>query len=118
MNPAASSTPVPAWLARSASVGWRVLAVAGMAMVAVAVALAAPVSATAVMISLVLAATLAPTAVRLRRRGLSSGLAAAVAFGVGAVLVVGTLLILIVALVPEVQAIIAAVQSGIGERRV
>jgi len=113
VSQARSAAPVPAWLERSAAVGWRVLAIAGMTLVAVAMALAVPVSATAVMISLVLAATLAPTAVRLRGRGLPSSAAAAVAFGVGAVIVIGTLIILALALVPEVQRIITAVQSGL-----
>ncbi len=104
---------MPAWLERSASFGWRVLAVVGLALVVVAVALAVPVSATATMVSFVLAATLAPTAVRLRRRGLHRGVAAAVAFALGAVLVVGTLVILAVALVPDIRAISTAVQLGI-----
>lgn len=113
MIEARPSAPVPAWLARSAAVGWRILAVSGLALVAVIVALAVPVSATAVMISLVFAATLAPTAVRLRARGLPRSAAAAIAFGLGALIVVGTLVVLALALVPEVRSIIAAVQSGL-----
>ena len=113
MTQAGAPAPVPAWLARSSAVGWRVLVVAGMALVAIFIALAVPVSATAVMISLVLAATLAPTAVRLRARGLPRSAAAAVAFGVGALIVIGTIVILAFALVPELRSIVAAVQSGL-----
>ncbi len=113
MTQSGSTAQVPAWLARSASGGWRVLAIAGMTLVAIVIALAVPVSATAVMISLVLAATLAPTVVRLRARGLPRAGAAAIAFGVGAVIVLGTLVVLALALVPEVRSIISAVQSGL-----
>lgn len=104
---------VPSWLERAAAVGWRALAIIGVGLVGVAIALAVPVSATAVMVSLVLAATLAPTVVRLRARGLPPSAAAAIAFGIGAVLVVGTLLIVAVALVPDLRAIARAVETGL-----
>lgn len=113
MTSAGAPVAVPGWLERSAAVGWRVLAVAGMALVTIGAALAVPVSAAAVMVSLVLAATLAPTAIRLRRRGLPRSIAAAGAFGLGAVLVVGTVLVLALALVPDVRMIVNAAQTGL-----
>ena len=49
---------VPGWLVRSGAVGWRILALLGMVVVAGLVLAAVPVSATATLISLVLAAAL------------------------------------------------------------
>lgn len=108
---------MPAWLDLSASVGWRLLAVAAMAAVAVAIALAVPASTAAVMVSLILAATLAPTAAGLRRRGLSRSIAAAVAFVLGAAVVVTALLLLAAAIVPDAQALTAAIQHGLAAIR-
>jgi putative heme transporter len=111
----AESTPVlvPGWLVRSGAVGWRILAVVGVAAVAGLVVATIPVSATATLVSLVLAAALAPTALRLRAVGRSRTVAAAVTFGAGAVLIVGVTVLLLVLLVPDLRAVVAAVELGI-----
>ncbi len=104
---------VPAWLVRSADVGWRLLATVGMAIVLGVVASTIPVSATATLVSLVLAAAIAPTALRLRARGLPRMAAAGIAFGVAAVLIVATVVILVVVLVPDLREVANAVELGI-----
>ncbi len=104
---------VPGWLVRSAAVGWRAGAVAGVAIVAAAIASAVPLSLTAALVSFVLAAALAPTTVRLRRAGMSRAVAAAVSFGAGAVLVLGALAVLAFVLVTDIVAVVAAVQEGL-----
>ncbi len=104
---------VPGWLGRSAAVGWRVLAVVGVAVVAGLVVAGLPVSATATLVSLVLAAALAPTALRLRAAGRSTTIAAAITFGAAAVLIVGVTILLLVLLVPDLRAVGAAVELGI-----
>ena len=104
---------VPGWRVRSGAVGWRVLAVVGVAIVAGLVVAAVPVSATATLVSMVLAAALAPTALRLRAAGRSRTIAAAITFGAAAILIVGVTVLLIVLLVPDLQAVGAAVELGI-----
>ncbi len=104
---------VPGWLARSGAVGWRVLAVVGVAVVAGLVVATIPVSATATLVSMVLAAALAPTALRLRSAGRSATVAAAITFGAAAILIVGVTVLLLVLLVPDLRAVAAAVELGI-----
>ena len=104
---------VPGWLVRSGAVGWRILAVVGVAIVAGLVVATIPVSATATLISLVLAAALAPTALRLRAAGRSRTVAAAITFGAAAILIVGVTVLLLVLLVPDLLAVVAAVELGI-----
>ena len=97
--------PVPGWLGRSGAVGWRILAVVGVAVVAGLVVARLPVSATATLVSLVLAAALAPTALRLRAAGRSRTVAAAITFGAAAILIVGVTVLLLVLLVPDLRAV-------------
>jgi predicted PurR-regulated permease PerM len=108
---------VPGWLVRSGAVGWRILALLGMVVVAGLVLAAIPVSATATLISLVLAAALAPTALRLRAAGRSRTVAAAITFGAAAVLIVGVAILLLVLLVPDLRAVAAAVELGLAAVR-
>jgi putative heme transporter len=115
--PAGPSPLVPRWLLRSAAVGWRVLAAAGMVLVLWIVVSSIPVSAAAILVSLVVAAAIAPTAIRLRARGMSRSVAAALAFGAGAVLIVGAALILLALLAPDVRAVAGAVGQGIAVLR-
>ena len=103
---------VPGWLQRSATVGWRVLVTAAMAIVIGLVISVVPISAAATLVSLVLAAALAPTAMALRTRGLARPIAAAAAFGAGAVLVVGAALVLLLILLPDLRSVALAAQSG------
>lgn len=107
-----SATLVPLWLVRAAAVGWRLLAVLGLGVVVLVVANTIPVSATAILVSLVFAAALAPTAIRLRARGLSRAIAAAATFAAGAALVVGAVVVLVLVLLPDLRAIAAAVDKG------
>ena len=104
---------VPGWLVRSGAVGWRILAVVGVAVVAGLVVATIPVSVTATLVSMVLAAALAPTALRLRAAGRSRTVAAAITFGAAAILIVGATVLLLVLLVPDLRAVVAAVEVGI-----
>ena len=112
-----TSQLVPDWLVTSAAVGWRLLVTVGIVLLALVVAFSIPVSTTATLVSLVFAATLAPTALRLRARGLSRQIAAAVTFGIGAALLIGVGLLLIVILIPDLREISAAVSEGITDLR-
>lgn len=116
-GPAGAPALVPDWLAESAAVGWRLLVVIGMAAVALGAAAAVPASTTAILVSLVLAATLAPTAAGLRRRGLSRSAAAAIAFGLAAALIVLAVVALLAILAPDVRLLVVAVEHGLAEVR-
>jgi predicted PurR-regulated permease PerM len=104
---------VPEWLIRAAAVGWRVLATAGMVVVIALVITEVPVSTTAVLVSLVFAAALAPTAIRLRNRGLPRPAAAAITFVAGAALILLAAILVIVALAGDLINVASAVTSGV-----
>jgi predicted PurR-regulated permease PerM len=108
---------VPGWLVRAAAVGWRVLVTVGAALVVVLVAYLVPVSTTATLVSLVVAAALAPTAIRLRERGLPRQAAAAITFGAGAVLIVIAAIVVLVALLGDLRTIAGAVDLGLERLR-
>src|SRR5436190_9241120 len=108
---------VPGWLLTAAAVGWRLLVTIGILIVALLVVYAIPVSTTATLVSLVFAATLAPTAMRLRAGGRSRAVAAGFTFVVGAGLLIGVALLLIVILIPDLREIGAAVTQGIEDLR-
>jgi predicted PurR-regulated permease PerM len=108
-----SSSLVPGWLDHAAAVGWRLLATLGMGVVLLVIAYAIPVSTTAILVSLVFGAALAPTVIRLRDHGLPRPAAAAVGFAGGALLVVGTFLLILLVVIPDLRSIGAAVDSGI-----
>jgi predicted PurR-regulated permease PerM len=115
--PTSSIQLVPGWLVTAAAVGWRLLVTIGIVLVALVVAYTIPVSTTATLVSLVFAATLAPTAMRLRARGLSRPRGAARTVGAGGALVIGVVVILVVILIPDLKAIAAAVGDGITDLR-
>jgi putative heme transporter len=115
--PRESTELVPGWLVTAAAVGWRLLVTIGIVIVALFVAYAIPISTTATLVSLVFAATLAPTAMRLRARGLSRTVAAAVTFGIGAVVLIGVALLMILILIPDLRSIGSAVADGIADLR-
>ena len=102
----------PPWLTRSAAVGWRVLAIVGMALVLILLVSTIPVSATATLVSLVVAAALAPTALRLRARGLPRQAAAAITFGAGAGLIIVAAVVVLVALLGDLRTVANAVEHG------
>lgn len=108
-----SAALVPGWLDRAAAVAWRLVVSLGLGVVVLAIASEIPVSTTATLVSLVFAATLAPTAIRLRARGLPRPAAAGITFAAGALMVVGVALLLVLVLIPDLRAIAAAVDQGI-----
>ena len=89
----------------------------GMGVVLLFIAYRIPVTLTAILVSLVFAAALAPTAIRLRARGLSRIAVAAITFVAGAGLVVLAAVILLLVLVGDIRAVASAVQAGIEEVR-
>jgi len=108
---------VPPWLVRSGAIGWRVLAAALMVIVLGLVAYTIPLSTTATLVSLVVACALTPTALRLRARGMSRQVSAAITFGGGAILIVGTAVLVLFVLIPDLRAVIAAVDQGLEDVR-
>src|SRR5262245_22780272 len=73
-----SDAVVPDWLGNLAALGWRVLVIAAMAVVAFVVAGQLFVVTASIAVAVVISAFFAPYALRLRRRGHSRAVAAAI----------------------------------------
>jgi putative heme transporter len=119
MRAAAPRPPavVPSLLARLASLGWRVLVSLALA-VAIGFVLAELASVTAsLIVGLIAASILLPLVRRLRARGLSAGPSAAIACAVGLVILILAVLLLGLALVPNLREITAAVREGVDDLR-
>jgi predicted PurR-regulated permease PerM len=106
---------VPVWLDRLASVGWRILAIAGLGLVLVALTIVLSTVTASVLLALVVAAPLAPTVRGLRARGLSRAIASAVACGVGFLIFALGLILVIVSVVPWLRQIVDAVSQGVAD---
>ena len=113
----ASRESVPAWIARLAAIGWRLLVVVALALVFGFVAVELSTVTAAVIVGAIAASMLEPMARRLRERGLSSGIASAVAcvIGLGALFLIIAFLAL--ALVPSIGEIVSAVREGVDDVR-
>jgi predicted PurR-regulated permease PerM len=106
----ARAAGVPAWLDRLAQWSWRGLVVAGLVWVVIEVTVSLPIVFLPAVLALVLAATLAPLAARLRSLGWSEGLAAATSTAGAAI---GVLVILVVAIAWTIGPLRAIVETAI-----
>jgi putative heme transporter len=108
---------VPGWLVRLAAIGWRVLVTLALGVVLFGIAQQLFTVAAAIVLALILAATLAPYVAERRARGEGRSKAAGIV-SLGALLVLGAAVaVIIIVLVPSVSAIIAAFDAGIGAAR-
>jgi len=109
----AGSREVPGWLAGAAALGWRALAVAGMAYVVGAVAAWLSTPVLAALVAAVVAATLSPVARSLRARpGWTRSRAAALTSLLALAIVLLAALLVVVAFVPYVDDVIRAGRAG------
>ncbi len=112
-EPGASA--VPSWLRRAGAISWRFLAIAGFAAVLISLAFLLGTVTASVIVALIIAALFVPLMGRLMARGWSRGKAAGVvtlaAFALGA----GALVLLILAVLPEVRDFVATVEDGLTE---
>jgi predicted PurR-regulated permease PerM len=91
---------VPDWLGNLAALGWRVLAMAALLIAAWLLASLLWVVTASIAVAIVISASFAPYVVRLRARGRSRAMAAAIVWAAALLILVGTMVILALALVP------------------
>jgi predicted PurR-regulated permease PerM len=108
----AGAVMVPGWLERLAANGWRILVTLALGLVLVVIAVELATVSAAILVALIIAATFAPYARRLRDRGWDRTRAAAVVSLVAlaaAVLVIGLLLW---AFAPYVRDLLESIRTG------
>lgn len=103
---------VPGWLDRLAQFSWRLVVVAGLVAIVIAIAVALPLVVTPVIFGLVLAATLSPVGDWLVERGLSRTKSAALAVGGGLLAIAAMLVLAALSLVDNGSGIGNAIASG------
>jgi predicted PurR-regulated permease PerM len=103
---------VPAWLRNVAALGWRVLVVVALVVVAWFAAGQLWVVSATIVVSAVIAAVMAPSVVRLRAGGRSRNSATLIVWGIGLLVALGLLVLLLVALAPHVAAFVQALVGG------
>ena len=106
---------VPPWLVNLAAVGWRVLAVAGLAVVLWLLASALWTVTAAIAVAAVISAAFAPTVLRLRRGGRSETAAAAIVWAVAITGITAVLILLGLAFLPYIADILAGFEEGLAE---
>ena len=104
---------VPSWLAHLAAVGWRVLVTVALVVALIALGLRLSTTIASLMVGIIVAATLAPFAARMRARGWSNLKAAGALTGALVLGVLAVLAILIVALVPWLSDIGTTISNGV-----
>ena len=104
---------VPDWLINLAALGWRVLVVAGLVLVAGYLALLLWTVTASVLLSVVVAALFAPLVTRLQAGGRSRGMAAMIAWVVAIGVVLGLLLLAGLALLPFVSELLTRTEAGV-----
>jgi predicted PurR-regulated permease PerM len=93
---------VPSWLDHLSAVGWRVLVTVALGVALLAIGLRLSTTVASLMVAIIVAATLAPFAVRMHARGWSSLKAAGALTGALVLGVLAVVVIVILALVPVV----------------
>jgi predicted PurR-regulated permease PerM len=104
---------VPGWLLRLAAIGWRLLAAIVLGLVLIRIAAELATVTTSILVAAIVAATFAPYVLELRRRGWSRIKAAAAVFLGAAFVILATLLVVLIAFLPYVGQVVAALGDGI-----
>jgi predicted PurR-regulated permease PerM len=104
---------VPTWLRRLGAFSWRVLVLIALGGALIWLAFVLGTVTASVVVALVVAATFVPLGRRLRARGWSPTLAAAAVTGSAVVMGTALLVLLVLAFVPYVPDLLAAIQRGV-----
>lgn len=112
-----SDAIVPDWLANLAALGWRVLVIAAMAVVAFLVAGQLFVVTASIAVAIVISAFFAPYALRLRERGRSRAVAAGIVWAGALAVVTLAVLLLALALLPHVVEVVSLIVASIQKVR-
>ncbi|MEZ4595538.1 MAG: AI-2E family transporter [Chloroflexota bacterium] len=113
----ASASLVPPWLANIAALGWRVLVVVALLVVAAWGAKTLWVVTATLVISVVVTAVLAPAVIRLRVRGRSRNASALIVWAVAMLVGAALLLLLALALAPHLATLVTSLQAGVAAIR-
>ena len=104
---------VPGWLVNLAALGWRVLVVAGLVLVAAYLASVLWTVTASIILAIVVAALFAPLVAQFQAQGRSRGIAAMLAWVVAIGVVLGLLLLLGLALLPFAVELLERVEAGV-----
>ena len=106
---------VPEWLVNLSALGWRILAVGALIVIVWLIASLLWVVTASTAIAVIVAAFLAPTIVRLRRRGMSPARAAAIVWVAALALVFGTIVVIGLALFPYVTEVLSRLDQAVAD---
>jgi predicted PurR-regulated permease PerM len=106
---------VPGWLAALAAISWRLLAVLGLGLILLSIALVLATVTASVLVAFLVSASFAPLNQRLRDRGWSRTPAASATSVVALLTVLGVALILAVGFAPVAAALIRLAEDGFEE---
>src|SRR5215510_12959137 len=104
---------VPDWLGNLAALGWRVLAIAALVVGAFLVANQLFVVTASIAVAVVISAFFAPYALRLRERGHSRAVSAAIVWAAALAIVALAVFLLALALVPHLIEIVSTITTAI-----
>ena len=110
-----SATLVPEWLDNLASLSWRVLAVAGLAVVLWFLATLLWTVTASIAVAIIVSAVFAPFVLRLRAGGRSRNAAALIVWATAILVIGGVLLLLGLAFLPYVVELATSIDSGLSE---
>ena len=103
----------PEWLSWLGAVGWRILATIGFALVAVWLAIQLSTTTVSVLVAGIVAATFAPYVMALRHRGWGRAKAAGVVTLGAVLIIVGIVVVIVLAFIPQIANVFDAIQAGI-----
>ena len=108
---------MPRWLQRTGAISWRLLVIAALGAVLIWTAFLLGTVTASILLSVIVAATVAPVMRRLRGRGWSTTKASAVVTAAAVLIVLGVLLLLLRAFVSSAPDMVEAMRSGLDELR-
>ena len=112
-------TPVagvlPAWLVNAADLAWRLLVIVLLAFVGWMVVSTLWTVTAAIAIAVIVCAAFAPLVLRLRDKGRSRNMAAGIAWAIAVLIVCGIPILLMLALLPELEDVAQSLSAGLDE---
>lgn len=111
-QPVDHTSSVPPWLINLAALGWRVIAIAGLAVVLLWIGGLLWVVTASVAVGIVVSAVFAPAILRLREGGRSRNSAALIVWAIALTSISALVLVLAIAFVPYLADLIRAVEAG------
>ena len=114
-EPARAYAAVPAWLGNLAALGWRLIAITALVVVAGYLGTILWSVAASIAVAVIIAALFAPWTLRLTSRGWSRTKAAATVWAIGLLVIAGVLALLALAFVPYLADVVRQIDNGVNE---